>query len=70
VVNQDIWLVHVQTQLAQDQFPVLAVVLVLLEEAFKVVLYQEVDLLEDLDLLLAISAEVQTTLLGTVKHKP
>jgi len=58
--------VHVQTQLAQDQFPVLAVVLVLLEEAFKVVLYQEVDLLEDLDQLLAISAEVQTTLLGTV----
>jgi len=70
VVNQDIWLVHVQTQLVQDQFPVLAVVLVLLEEAFKVGLYQEVDLLEDLDLLLVISAEDQTTLPGTVKHKP
>jgi len=43
---------------------------VLLEEAFKVVLYQEVDLLEDLDLLLATSAEDRITSQEIVKHKP
>jgi len=68
--NQDIWLVHAQIQLVQVQFQVLAGVLVLLEEAFKVGSYQEVDLQEVLDLLPAISVEDQTTLLGTVKHKP
>lgn len=70
VVSQDIWLVLAQIQLVQVQFQVLAGVLVLLEEAFKVGSYQEVDLQEVLDLLPAISVEDQTTLLGTVKHKP
>jgi len=70
VVNLDIWLALAPIQLVPAQSPVLAVVLVLLEEDSKVGLRHEVDLLVVLVLLLATSAEAPTTLLETVKHKP
>lgn len=70
VVNQDIWLVLAQAQLAQVVFPVLAAVSELLvvdmEEGLRLV----VDLLVDPVLLLATSAVDQTTLLVIAKLRP
>jgi len=70
VVNQDIWLVLAQAQLAQVVFPVLAAVSELLvvdmEEGLRLV----VDLRVDPVLLLATSAADQTTLLVIAKLRP
>jgi len=70
VVNQDIWLVLAQAQLAQALFPVLAAVSELLvvdmEEGLRLV----VDLLVDPALLLVTSAVAPTTLLVIAKLRP
>jgi len=70
VVNQDIWLVRAQAQLAQVLFPVLAVVSELLVVDMEGGLRLVVDLLVGPVLLLATSAADQTTLLVIAKLRP